>query len=420
MILPRKGTIKILLQGIMIRNKKIFQTEKLNELQQQQKRSLLIFPIIMAVLLIWGGPTSIAGLNGSNFVLGMTGMLLLAALAALVFGIVPFYMRYIRLQGQKKQVLENSSFITIDNIEYYREKLTGITPSAISMLEDLRLEPDKDLTACILRYEMLGVIRQTENGYEKGIETAKESENLKESDRCLIEHLVAGDWKQEAVLHAWEQKTILEIKKDGWITERFLQPREIEGNNKRQGRMALIWIIVLMLFCLCVTLGVEKKMVQDRMPPEQFEKIPRVVFVLGKMQQEVIDQLDAADEAGAGFGAQMEYLLADPAFIWKLILVFGVDSAFLLLLLFPVLYMKFGEGKQQEQSPYKRTKLGNIYTEYIYGMKNFIHDYSNLSEAEKESLVLWDDYLIYAVVLEENKKIVEEIMRRRRETGWFG
>lgn len=175
MILPRKGTIKILLQGIMIRNKKIFQTEKLNELQQQQKRSLLIFPIIMAVLLIWGGPTSIAGLNGSNFVLGMTGMLLLAALAALVFGIVPFYMRYIRLQGQKKQVLENSSFITIDNIEYYREKLTGITPSAISMLEDLRLEPDKDLTACILRYEMLGVIRQTENGYEKGIETEKET-----------------------------------------------------------------------------------------------------------------------------------------------------------------------------------------------------------------------------------------------------
>ena len=48
-------------------------------------------------------------------------------------------------------------------------------------------------------------------------------------------------------------------------------------------------------------------------------------------------------------------------------------------------------------------------------MKNFIHDYSNLSEVEKDALVLWDDYLIYAVVLEENKKIVEEIMRRRAE-----
>lgn len=46
-------------------------------------------------------------------------------------------------------------------------------------------------------------------------------------------------------------------------------------------------------------------------------------------------------------------------------------------------------------------------------MKNFIHDYSNLSEAEKDSLVLWDDYLIYAVVLEENEKIIEEMMQRR-------
>lgn len=396
-----------------VKNEKTFQTEKLNKLQQQQKRSLLIFPIIMALLLIWGGPTSLAGLNQSNFALGMTGILLLSALAALVFGIVPFYMRYIKLQGQKGQVLENSSFITAENIEYYRDKLTGIAPSAISMLEDLRLEPDKDLTACILHYEMLGMIRKTTDGYE--VEAAGENESLKESDRYLIEHLAAGDWKQESVLHAWEQMTILETKKDGWITERFLQPGERERNNKRQGRMALIWIIALMIFCVGVTLGIEREMLRDRLPPEQFEKIPGAVFVLGEMQQEVIDRLDAADEAGADFGVQMEYLLADPAFIWKLILVFGVDSAFLLLLLFPALYMKFGEGRQQEQSPYKRTRLGNIYTEYIYGMKNFIHDYSNLSEAEKESLVLWDDYLIYAVVLEENKRIVEEIMQRRRK-----
>ena len=42
-------------------------------------------------------------------------------------------------------------------------------------------------------------------------------------------------------------------------------------------------------------------------------------------------------------------------------------------------------------------------------MKNFIHDYSNLSEAEKDSLVLWDDYLIYAVVLEEKESEREAV-----------
>lgn len=53
--------------------------------------------------------------------------------------------------------------------------------------------------------------------------------------------------------------------------------------------------------------------------------------------------------------------------------------------------------------------------ECIYGMKNFIHDFSNLSEAHKEQVVLWDDYLVYAVVLEENQQIVKEIMKRRKE-----
>ena len=51
-------------------------------------------------------------------------------------------------------------------------------------------------------------------------------------------------------------------------------------------------------------------------------------------------------------------------------------------------------------------------TEYIYGMKNFIHDFSNLSEATQNELVLWDDYLVYAVVLEENQQIVNDIIKR--------
>ena len=213
-------------------NKKVFQTEKLNELQQKQKRSVLIFPIIMIGLLIWGGPASIAGLNQDNFVAGIICILLLAAFCSVLFGIIPFYMQYAKLQGQKKQVLENSSFITMDNLEYYRDKLTGLTPSAISMLEDLQLERDKDLTACMLRYEMLGMIQQTEDGYRKEREATEENAKLPESDRYLIEHLIDGDWKQETVLHTWEQKTVLEVKKAGWITERFLQPKEIERTNK--------------------------------------------------------------------------------------------------------------------------------------------------------------------------------------------
>lgn len=199
-------------------------------------------------------------------------------------------------------------------------------------------------------------------------------------------------------------------KKNGWITERLMLSTEIKKQNKRESHMMRIWIVVLLLFCLIVTLGTEKNIFRDTLPKDVFDKIPDAVFVIGEMQKEVLDKLDSVNTSEK---TSNELLFGDFDFLWKLTFVITMDSAFLLLLLFPVLYMTFGEGRKGERSPYKRTPSGEIYTEYIYGMKNFIHDYSNLSEAEKDSLVLWDDYLIYAVVLEENKKIVEEMMQRR-------
>ena len=391
-------------------NKKVFQTKRLNELQQQQRKALLIFPVLMLVLLIWGGTDTLKELDTEHFFVGLLCVFFLAALCTVILGIVPFYMQYMKLQGQKKQVLENSSFITIHNLEYYRDKLDGISPGAISMLEDLRLEPDKDITACILHYEVLGVLRQTENGYEMGGKSIEECRNLSESDRYMICHLLAGDWRQESILHTWQQKVITEIKKTGWITERLMLSTEIKKQNKRESHMMRIWIVVLLLFCLIVTLGIEKNIFRDALPKDVFDKIPNAVFVVGEMQKEVLDKLDLVNTSGK---TANERLFGDIDFLWKLTFVITMDSAFLLLLLFPVLYMTFGEGKKGERSPYKRTPLGEVYTEYIYGMKNFIRDYSNLSDAEKDSLVLWDDYLIYAVVLEENENIVEEIMQRR-------
>lgn len=389
--------------------KKVFQTEKLNEIRQQQKRSFLIFPAIMLVLLIWGGPANIAQLNKDSFVTGIICIVFLLIFCSAMLGIIPFYMIYIRLQGQKKQVLENSSFITVDNLDYYRDKLEEVSPGAISMLEDLHIEQDKDMAASILHYEMLGLIRQTEAGYEKLNGMGLQDAGLRESDRYLVDHLEKGDWKQEPVVQAWEQQVVLEIKEAGWITERFRSKRDIEKTNKRESKIVWLWLVVLIVFCMAVSMGMLKERLRDTMPQEQFGKIPQAVFVLGDIQQEVLDGLDS----GQAFGAFSKHMLTSSDFLWKLTLVVVMDCTFLLLFLFPVWYMKFGQGRMREQSTYKRTEVGEIYTEYIYGMKNFIHDYSNLSEVEKDALVLWDDYLIYAVVLEENKKIVEEIMKRR-------
>ena len=87
---------------------------------------------------------------------------------------------------------------------------------------------------------------------------------------------------------------------------------------------------------------------------------------------------------------------------------------FFLCLIIPLLVFVGTISSGFTKAHFKRTTLGNQMTEYIYGMKNFIHDFSNLSEATQNELVLWDDYLVYAVVLEENQQIVNDIIKRRK------
>jgi uncharacterized membrane protein len=64
---------------------------------------------------------------------------------------------------------------------------------------------------------------------------------------------------------------------------------------------------------------------------------------------------------------------------------------------------------------FKRTDKGNILTEKLYGMRNFIRDFSNLDEATKKHIVLWREFLIYAVTLEEND-IILSIQNEEIET----
>lgn len=67
--------------------------------------------------------------------------------------------------------------------------------------------------------------------------------------------------------------------------------------------------------------------------------------------------------------------------------------------------------KHKKESRYERTTESKILIEQIAGIKNYIHDFSLLSEKEKESIVLWEDFLVYAVLLEENEAIIKDIYK---------
>lgn len=86
------------------------------------------------------------------------------------------------------------------------------------------------------------------------------------------------------------------------------------------------------------------------------------------------------------------------------------NKYFICTLFFIFLIVVFYISKLSE-SPYKRTKLGNELTARLYGMKNYIKDFSILDQRKKDEIILWDDYLIYACLFSLNKKVNNKTLK---------
>ncbi|MCR5787710.1 MAG: DUF2207 domain-containing protein, partial [Bacilli bacterium] len=60
----------------------------------------------------------------------------------------------------------------------------------------------------------------------------------------------------------------------------------------------------------------------------------------------------------------------------------------------------------------KRTKKGEELLEQIYGLKNFLKDFSIIDDRKFEDVYLQEHYLVYAITLEVNTKVDDEILKK--------
>ena len=58
--------------------------------------------------------------------------------------------------------------------------------------------------------------------------------------------------------------------------------------------------------------------------------------------------------------------------------------------------------------PYVRTKIGEQTNEKLEGLKKYLEDFSSLENKSEEELIIWEDYLIYSVIFNQNEKIIKE------------
>lgn len=288
----------------------------------------------------------------------------------------------------KKSAIRNATFRIDEDFDYFREKLTGISPATISLLMDLKIEDKKDIAALLLKYVKIGAVSM-----EGGEVRVLDCENLEllSSDRTLLT-LIDKRQAQPANLGTWKKQVMAEAVESGNLKYR--------GVNQNISSMSgtcltgclsgcLLPILLFIVMCICSTIIVNSGWI-DR-----------------------IDSLFAATPQSFETD-QLKYFFSSPEFLAAL----GVGTLIILIFiamgLLPIAaVLRMVLSASNANILLRRTKEGELLTAQISGMKNFIRDFSNLAEAEKEQLILWDDFLIYAVVLEENERIIEDIFKMK-------
>lgn len=94
---------------------------------------------------------------------------------------------------------------------------------------------------------------------------------------------------------------------------------------------------------------------------------------------------------------------------WKL---FILMSAILLVVYLPIsIFIYFNTYiLKMKKNNYIRTKKGEALNENLEGLKNYLKDFSTMDERDEKSLALWEDYLIYSVIFNQNTKTVKNML----------
>ena len=454
-----------------MKNKKVFELSAIKKYKKYEKMLMLIPLAVMLIIAVSpGGRTVLKGFAEKPDIKYAAGSVLFFITASITISVIPFFIGKIIIKTEIKTTIKNCTIANMHDFDYYRDKLTGLSPAVISLLTNLEIEQKKDVAASILQYENFGILTESPDHTYRTTEKYNSFNGLRESDRYLIEHLEKGDfkWENDCV---WKQSVINEAVSDGYIISDELsevKPAQQTSNQKRpvpkfwrliQVALGVIWVLCFIklypelkninapvqpgqtieeiltpqlmssaligtaLFIFAIFIIVYKP------DPEKSKRkgsnkgclvllFPVIWFIWGinalPRLYKFMDLCSSVPD-GSGIGTQFEIIFSETGTIFEFteVMALFLTLMFMIAFIFSAFHVSSIINKNAKK--FRRTDYGNYMAECIYGMKNFIHDYSNLSMADKRQVILWEDYLVYAVVLEENEEIVNEISKMRSD-----
>lgn len=265
-------------------------------------------------------------------------------------GAIVFMPLYYFINNYKEKMntkkLENKIIIKNIDFEYYRDIIDEYSPAILSFILD-GLEFDKDLGASVIYLINKGYLELQDQN--KIVRTNKDDSKLSEDLKILCN----SDINHLLACTRLKTKTIKE-----------------EVQASQSGKTRRKWLS-----------EIEKQVVEKGLVTEKKEHYGKTMGML--LIAGVIEALFAMCIESYG------------------LLFFSGIVIYLLMFL---RFWAFDENK------FVKTQKGyELYTKVV-GLKNYIKDYSNLSESELKEIAIWEDYSIYAIILNNSSKLNKEAM----------
>ena len=268
---------------------------------------------------------------------------------------------YIYINQSIKNIMEikkiEDNYKDVDKYEYYREIINEYSPAVLSLIYNRKIKYSDTLVATILDLKLKNYISIEDNGIKILNDGSKD---LSQNEKLIYEELAK--------------------KKNAKNITKFKDIANIFSNNNFKKE----WKVKIK------TEAEEKKLCFSRIIAFNIlEKISMISFFA---------------------------MIIIPLFLFLIKIEFSIPTDVVVYLILVTIHstLIFSTGFLREfnqRNFFVRTEEGVSLQCKMSGLKNYIKDYSKLEKRALNELVLWEDYLIYAIIFDLKGNLDKEVER---------
>ncbi len=333
--------------------------------------------------------------------------------AGLIFLFTPFMwiivVHFAKMIFNSIRVRKNAIIKKDEEYIYYRGDLDKVSPSIIMFTSTFNVDIRKSIAATILKLKLTGYIKENSNSY---IYTNKDESNLLESEKMVLNLIRNNHFDKSKYREVIKQETLTNkyiVKNRGGIPFRIL-------------KIIIAISVPIIIFTFSVWLD-QYAFENYRVYPEDDgytyirlnneDEIEQLYYKGVENINDYYHRTMADGSIDYNYSEiradKFEYSVVRKAFCLNLInaSIISFFAIFVLIALYIVIDQIIYINKN-----YRRTIKGKTLLNKAYALKNYLKDYSLIKDRAEEELVLWEYYLVYAVVLGVNVKIEDKLIEK--------